>query len=587
MNRKPLSRATTTNRALEKCPSGIRGLDQVTDGGLPRGRPALVCGGAGCGKTLLAMEFIVRGVLEHDEPGVFVSFEETEAELKKNVRSLGFDLDDLIGRKKLAMDYVRVERSEIEETGEYDLDGLFVRLQHAIDSVQAKRVALDTIESLFSGLSNAAILRAELRRLFLWLKDRGVTAVITGEKGDGTLTRQGIEEYVSDCVIVLDHRVTEQLSTRRLRVVKYRGSTHGTNEYPFLINERGISVLPITSLGLQHTVSTERVSSGVPRLDAMLGGAGFYRGSTVLITGTAGTGKTSLAAHFVDAACRRGEQCLYLAFEESSAQIARNMRSIGLDLAPHLKKGLLHIDARRPTLSGLEAHLVSTHVLVEELRPGIVVIDPVTNLVSGGSRADVHAMVLRLVDYLKGQGITTFITTMTGGGRGVEQTEVGISSLIDTWILLRDIESGGERNRGLYILKSRGMEHSNQIREFRLTPHGIDVLNVYLGPVGVLTGSARLAQEAQAQAEEVNRQQATHRRRMEIQAEGQALQAQIAALQAKLALQEQESEALESAETFRQRRRQTDREAMARCRKADAPAMVGCDGPARRKGARK
>jgi circadian clock protein KaiC len=555
---------------LAKCPSGIAGFDEVTEGGFPRGRTSLVCGSAGCGKTQLAMEFIARGARDFGEPGVFMSFEETEDELKSNVRSLGFDLDDLIERKLLAIDFVAVERSEIEETGEYDLEGLFVRLQHAISSVGAKRVALDTIEALFSGLSNTAILRAELRRLFRWLKAQRVTTLITGERGDGTLTRQGIEEYVSDCVITLDHRVTDQLSTRRLRIVKYRGSTHGTNEYPFLITHSGISVLPITSLSLDHAVSDERVSTGVPRLDTMLGGKGYYRGTTVLLTGTAGTGKTSLSAAFVDAACRRGETCLYLAFEESQDQIIRNMRSIGIDLQSHVNKGLLKFHASRPTFHGLEMHLLMTHLLVEQHRPAIVVIDPVTNLVSGGSVGEVHAMAMRLVDYLKGRGITTVMTTLTEGGSHLEQSVINISSLIDTWLLVRTIESGGERNRGLYVLKSRGMAHSNQIREFRLSDHGVELLDVYLGPGGVLTGSARLAQEAKERAEEAERQDNARRRYLEVDAEHKALAAQVAVLQAKISLQEAEMQALESQEAARSQRRAAERAAMARSRLADA-----------------
>jgi circadian clock protein KaiC len=555
---------------LAKCASGIAGFDEITGGGFPRGRTSLVCGSAGCGKTQLAMEFITRGARDFNEPGVFMSFEETEEELKSNVRSLGFDLDDLVERNLVAIDYVAVERSEIEETGEYDLEGLFVRLQHAISSVGAKRVALDTIEALFSGLANAAILRAELRRLFRWLKAKGVTTLITGERGDGALTRQGIEEYVSDCVITLDHRVTDQLSTRRLRIVKYRGSTHGTNEYPFLITHTGISVLPITSLSLNHAVSDERVSTGVPRLDTMLGGQGYYKGTTILLTGTAGTGKTSLSATFVDAACRRGEKCLYLAFEESQDQIIRNMRSIGINLQPHVSKGLLKFHASRPTFYGLEMHLLTTHLLVEEQRPAIVVIDPVTNLVSGGSAGDVHAMAMRLVDYLKGRGITTVMTTLTSGGDHLEQSEINISSLIDTWLLVRDIESGGERNRGLYVLKSRGMAHSNQIREFRLTNQGIELQDVYLGPDGVLTGSARLVQEARAQADEAERKDNTRRRYLEVEAERKALAAQVAALEAKISLQEKEMQALESQEAALDRRREAGREAMAKSRLADA-----------------
>ncbi|HLZ97152.1 MAG TPA: circadian clock protein KaiC [Steroidobacteraceae bacterium] len=485
--------------ALAKCASGIAGLDEITAGGFPRGRCSLICGSAGSGKTQLAMEFIARGAREFGEPGVFVSFEEAEEDLKSNVGSLGFDLDDLIERKLLVLDYVAVERSEIEETGEYDLEGLFIRLQHSIASVGAKRVALDTIEALFAGLTSEAILRAELRRLFRWLKAQGVTTLITGECGDKTLTRQGIEEYVSDCVITLDHRVTEQRSTRRLRVVKYRGSTHGTNEYPFLITGDGISVLPITSLSLNHAASDERVSTGIARLDAMFGGQGYYRGSTILITGTAGTGKTSLAAAFVDAACRRGEKCLYLAFEESQDQILRNMRSIGINLQPHLSRGLLAFHASRPTFHGLEMHLLTTHLLVERERPAIVVIDPVTDLLSGGSVGEVHSMAMRLVDYLKGRGITTVVTTLTSGGRHLEQSEINISSLIDTWLLVRDIESGGERHRGLYILKSRGMAHSNQVREFRLSDRGIELLDPAQGR---LAGAPRTTPEPPAAADE-------------------------------------------------------------------------------------
>jgi circadian clock protein KaiC len=557
------------SRALAKCPSGIAGLDEITGGGFPRGRTSLVCGSAGCGKTQLAMEFIARGARDFNEPGVFMCFEETEEELKSNVSSLGFDLDDLIKRKMVAIDYVAVERSEIEETGEYDLEGLFVRLQHAISSVGAKRVALDTIEALFSGLANTAILRAELRRLFRWLKAKGVTTLVTGERGDGALTRQGIEEYVSDCVITLDHRVTDELSTRRLRIVKYRGSTHGTNEYPFLITHTGISVLPITSLSLNHAVSNERVSTGVPRLDTMLGGQGYYKGTTILLTGTAGTGKTSLAATFVDAACRRGEKCLYLAFEESQDQIIRNMRSIGVNLQPHVSRGLLKFHASRPTFYGLEMHLLVTHLLVEQHAPAIVVIDPVTNLVSGGSAGDVHAMAMRLVDYLKGRGITTVMTTLTSGGDHLEQSEINISSLIDTWLLVRDIEGGGERNRGLYILKSRGMAHSNQIREFRLSDQGIELLDVYLGPDGVLTGSARLVQEARAQADEVERHDKARRRYLEVEAERRALAAQVAALEAKILLHEKDMQALESQEAAQSLRREAGRTAMGKSRGAD------------------
>jgi len=507
-------------------------LDEITGGGLPKGRPTLVCGSAGCGKTLFAMEFLVRGAVEHGEPGVFIAFEETPEELAQNVRSLGFDLDDLIAKKKISIDYIRVERSEITETGEFDLDGLFIRLALAIDTVGAKRVVLDTIETLFGGFTNQGVLRSELRRLFRWLKDKKVTCVITGERGDGALTRQGLEEYVSDCVILLDHRVTEQVSTRRLRIVKYRGSVHGTNEYPFLIDEHGISVLPVTGLGLTHESSNERVSSGVPQLDQMLGGEGYYRGSSILATGTAGTGKTSLAAHFALSTCKRGERCLYLAFEESPSQLLRNMRSINVNLEPYRRNGLLQLHASRPTLLGLEAHLVQIHKMVTEFEPSAVIVDPISNFIASGSAADAQAMLLRLIDFLKEKQITAMFTHLTSGGKPAEATDMGVSSLIDTWLLVRDIEFNGERNRGLYVLKSRGMAHSNQIREFLLTEKGIKLVQVYLGPGGVLTGSSRVAQEAKERAEMVSRQQEVERKRIEVDRRRQAMEAQIAAMRA-------------------------------------------------------
>jgi circadian clock protein KaiC len=516
------------DRNLPKSPTGIAGLDEITFGGLPRGRPTLVCGAAGCGKTLLAMEFLVRGVTQFDEPGVYVTFEESEEELAQNVRSLGFDVEALVQQGRLAFDYVHIDRREIEETGEYDLEGLFVRLALAIDSVGAKRVVLDTIESLFSGFSNMALLRSELRRLFRWLKDRNLTVVITGERGDGTLTRQGLEEYVSDCVILLDHRVDAQISTRRLRVVKYRGTVHGTNEYPFLIDAQGISVLPITSLGLDHRVSNERVSTGIGRLDNMLGGGGLYRGSSILVSGTAGSGKTTISAHFADATCRRGERCLYLAFEESPDQIIRNMRSVGIDLQAHVDAGRLRLEAARPSLHGVEMHLAQIHRLVSEFRPSAIVIDPISNL---GNTVDASAMLLRLIDFLKTHGITAMFVNLTASGGALEATEVGVSSLIDTWLVLRDIEAGGERNRGLYVIKSRGMHHSNQIREFVITSRGIDLLEVYAGPEGVLTGSLRASQEAREKAAAVAREQEQQRRQRELATRRAVLQAQIDALQ--------------------------------------------------------
>lgn len=461
-------------KLLPKAPTGIPGMDEITAGGLPKGRPTLVAGAAGCGKTLFAMEFLVNGAIHYDEPGVFVAFEENAEELAQNVASLGFDLKKLTKQKKLIIDHVRVERSEIEETGDYDLDGLFIRLGHAIDSIGAKRVVLDTIEVLFSALSNQGILRAELQRLFRWLKDKGVSAVITAERGNGTMTRFGLEEYVADCVILLDHRVTEQTSTRRLRIVKYRGTLHGTNEYPFLITKDGIAVLPITSIGLDHHAPTERVSTGIKELDEMLGGKGYYRGSSILITGTAGSGKSSLAAAYVDAACRRGEKCLYFAFEESTKQILRNMRSIGIDLAPHVKKGLLRFHGTRPTLYGLEMHLVTMYDAIREHNPQIVVLDPITDFFVIGSTAEVKAAITRIIDFLKTKQITSLFTSYTEED-GPNESVVGVSSLIDTWISVRNLENNGERHRGLFVLKSRGMAHSNQIRSFQITDHGIQI----------------------------------------------------------------------------------------------------------------
>ncbi len=554
---------------LPKCQTGIRGLDEITDGGIPKGRPTLVCGSAGCGKTLMAMEFLVRGATQYKEPGVFMSFEESSEELAQNVASLGFDLDDLAARKKMYLDQVRVERSEIEETGEYDLEGLFIRLNHAIDSVGAKRVVLDTIESLFSGLANEGILRAELRRLFRWLKEKGVTAIITGERGESSLTRHGLEEYVSDCVILLDNRVEGQISTRRLRIIKYRGSAHGTNEYPFLIDEKGISVLPITSIGLQHGVSNERISSGIPRLDAMLGEEGYYRGSSILISGTAGTGKTSIAASFANATCSRGERCLYFAFEESAKQITRNMRSIGIDLEPWIEQGLLDIYAVRPTIYGLEMHLVKMYKLINEFKPKVVIMDPVTNLITIGSETEVKSMLSRLIDFLKANQITALFTNLSHSGGALEQTEFGISSLMDTWLLLRDIEIGGERNHGLYILKSRGMAHSNQIREFLLTDKGIDLVDVYIGPGGVLTGAARYAQEMQEKTTELMCREEIERKKREFDRKSKALEAQITALRSEFEAAQEEVNKLTREEEMKEKALAGNRTEMMRLRRAD------------------
>jgi circadian clock protein KaiC len=555
-----------SHSALAKSPTGIRGLDEITLGGLPRGRPTLVCGRAGCGKTLFAVEFLVHGAIDYDDPGVFIAFEETEEDLTKNVASLGYDLADLSRRKKLTIDYIRVERSEIEETGEYDLEGLFVRLGHAIDSIGAKRVVLDTIEAIFSGFQNTNILRAELRRLFRWLKDKGVTALITAEQGDGTLTRHGLEEYVSDCVILLDHRVRDQISTRRLRVVKYRGSSHGTNEYPFLIDEQGISVLPITSLGLEHKAASERVSTGIESLDQMLGGKGYYRGTSILISGTAGTGKTSIAAHFVDAACRRGERCIYFSSEESPAQVTRNLRSIGLDLEPWMKKGLLHFDATRPNFHGLEMHLLRVQKLIDQIKPSITVFDPLSGYLTLGDSLEVKSMLTRLLDSLKGRQVTSIFNTLLEGDHSELQSELGVSSLMDTWILLRNIEHNGERNRGLYILKARGIAHSNQIREFIFTDRGIELKDVYAGAEGVLTGSARAAQEAREKAAAQLRQEAIERKKRELERKRQVLDTQIVALRAQFETEAEEIKKEIALETSREQALQMDRVQMAQLR---------------------
>ncbi len=555
-------------KRLPKSLTGIQGFDEVTGGGVPKGRPILVCGGAGCGKTLFAIEFLVRGATEFNEPGVFMSFEETNEELTTNVASLGFDLEDLIRRKKLVLDHVHIERSEIEETGEYDLEALFIRLGYAIDSIGAKRVVLDTIESLFAGLPNQLILRAELRRLFRWLKDKGVTAIITGERGDDKLTRQGLEEYVSDCVIMLDHRVNEQTSTRRLRIVKYRGSMHGTNEYPFLIDETGFSVLPVTSLGLKHTVSNDRVSSGISALDKMLEGKGYFRGSTVLISGTAGVGKTSIAAHFAEAACKRGERVIFFCFEESPNQLIRNMLSIGIDLEPWVKKGLLLFHATRPTLYGLEMHLAVTQKAVNAFKPNIVILDPINTFVISDNDIEIKTMLMRIVDFLKANEITALFTSLTSGDSSLESSETGISSLIDTWILLRDIELSGERNRGMYVLKSRGMANSNQIREFILTDHGVKLREAYIGSKGVLTGSARVAQEANESAELLIRKKDVERKKREIEQKRKALKAQISALHFEFESQETEAIKMIEIEEDQIKRLKLDKLEMAESRHA-------------------
>ncbi len=509
---------------LEKCLSGIGGLDEITEGGLPKGRPTLICGSAGCGKTMFAMQFLVEGA-ENDEPGVFVSFEETQEELEKNFASLGIDLKKFEKEKKFAVEYIYMERSEIEETGEFDLEGLFIRLAYAVEQIGAKRIVLDTIEAIFSGLPNEFILRAELRRLFSWLKSNELTAIITGERGENTLTRYGLEEYVADCVILLDNPVIDKISTRNLRIIKYRGSPHGSNEYPFLMDEDGISVLPVTSLLLDHKASSEFIPTGIERLDTMLGDNGFYKGSSVLVTGSAGTGKSSLGAIFAENTCKNGEKCIIFAFEESPKQIIRNMRSIGIDLQPWVDKGLLKFHSTRPTLYGLETHLATIHKTVNEFQPDVVIFDPISNLITVGSSEEVKSMLTRLIDYLKSKQITTLSTALRTMGQ--IETDIGVSSLMDTWINLKSTETDGERNRTIDIIKTRGMSHSNQIREYKITNKGIKIVDVYLGPAGMLTGSARVSQIAKEKAEKLEREYDIERKQRELEQKRQTMEAQI------------------------------------------------------------
>ena len=516
-----------TSIALEKCRTGISGFDEITGGGVPKGRPTLVCGGAGSGKTLFAMEFLLNGATQYNEPGIFISFEENERELTENVASLGWDLEALGRENKIFLDHVYIERSEIEETGEFNLEGLFIRIESALSAVNAKRIAVDSMEALFSGFSDEMTLRAEIRRLFRWLKEKGLTAVITGEQGKGSFTRHGLEEYISDCVVFLDNRMNDQVATRRIRVVKYRGTSHGANEYPFLITEKGFSVLPITSLNLDYSVSTERISTGVERLDTMLGGQGFFRGSSILVSGTAGTGKSSLAARFAAAACNRGEQALYFSFEESPQQIMRNMGSIGIDLRSPAENGLLHFRSVRASSFGMEIHLSMMVKAMNDINPTVVAIDPISNLSSVGDEKEVKETLTRLIDYMKMKGITSFFTDLTFGGNALEKTQNAISSLMDTWILLKDIELNGERNRGMYVLKSRGMAHSNQIREFLITNDGLQLVDAYIGPGGVLTGTSRINQEAVETAEEQLRQQKLERLRRDLKRRENAMESRM------------------------------------------------------------
>ncbi len=547
---------------LEKAPSGIGGLDEVTGGGLPRGRTTLVCGAAGCGKTLLGLQFLVRGALDYGEPGVLVAFEESIAALGQNVASLGWDLDGLIDRGLLIIDRVRVTPGEIVESGVWDLDGLMLRIGAAIDAIGAKRVVVDTIEVLFGALSNEPLLRAELGRLFAWLGGRGVSAVVTGESGERSLTRHGLEEYVSDCVIVLDQRVVEQIATRRLRIAKYRGSAHGADEYPILIDVDGFSVLPISSIGLDHPVFTDRVSLGVAELDEMLSG-GPYRGTSVLVTGNAGSGKTTLAAGFLAAACARGERGLLFTFEESAGQIVRNMASVGLDLGRWRDQGLLRIVATRPAAYGLERHLAEVYRQVSSFDASCVVIDPASAL--SGQDYEIAAMLGRLVDHLKMRGATAMLTALIGA-QAVDVADLGVSSVVDTWIDVSNHEQLGERNRAISVTKSRGMQHSAQLREFRLTADGIEIRPAYASGGVLLMGTARQAQEAADERARLDRDAGREAKRRAASRRRALIEAQIAELRARLESEGQESELEDEASVASERRLVVDEVALAAAR---------------------
>ncbi len=554
---------------LPKCPTGIQGLDEITGGGLPQGRPTLVCGSAGCGKTLFGVEFLVHGAIEYAEAGVLMTFEETAEEITQNVTSLGWDLDQLVSDGKLIIDHVYINPISLEEAGDYDLEGLFIRLGSAIQEIGAKRVVLDTLEVLFAGLNNTNIVRAELRRLFSWLKSQGVTAIITGERGEHTLTRQGLEEYVSDCVIRLEQRTVEEITTRYLQIFKYRGSRHGSNEYPFLIEKNGISVVPITSVGLDYEISAERVSTGISRLDGMLDGGGYYRGSSILVTGMAGTGKTTLVGFFASATCDRGERCLYLATEEAPQQILRNQRSVGLDLTHHVENKLLRFESVRPTAYGLEMRLQTIETWVKEFQPSSVVIDPMSNLATTGTLNQTKNFLMRLIDLFKSQQITVLFTNLLQSGAPLEHTELGVSSLMDTWLELRTVENNGERNRTLYVLKSRGMQHSNQVREFVLTSNGIELVDVYLGQNNFLTGTARVAQQSQEKLVQLNRKQEFDRKKLRLEQQQSLVQSQIKALEIQLAIEQAELDLFSQQEETSQQVLTDSKVEMSILRKAD------------------
>jgi circadian clock protein KaiC len=528
--------------SLQKVPTGIEGLDEITGGGLPLGRSTLVCGGTGTGKTLFALEFLIHGALEYGEPGVFLTFEENADELSRNVASFGFDVNSLIAKNKIEIDHVQFESTQV--SGPYDLNGLFIRLETALKKTNAKRVVLDSVDVLFLTFSNAVLVRAEMRRLLAWLKERSLTVIITAESGESALTREGIEEYVSDCVISLENRIVRHAATRLLRIVKYRGSAHGSNEYPFLIGHNGISVLPVTSLNLELPASDECVSSGIARLDNMLGNKGFYRGSTILLSGPPGSGKSSIAAKFAQTSCASGERCLYFSLEEPRDQIVRNMRSIGVDLQPLIDSKVLKFFVSRPSLYGLEMHLAKFHQMISEFKPSVVVFDPISTLQTIEDPAALKLMLLRLVNFLKSLQITTFLIAVTEDGALPATLDIGISSMNDTWLQLRNVETNGERNRLILVFKSRGMSHSNQLREFTLSENGIELSDVYIGTSGVLTGSARIAQEAKEKLALLAHQYDIEYQAQELARKRKLKDARIVAIEAEFAASEAEQRRL-------------------------------------------
>ena len=460
---------------LPKSLTGIQGLDDITYGGIPQNRPTLLVGSIGTGKTIFAMEYIINGITMFNEPGVFMTFEEQTDELQINVTSMGYNLSKLIADNKIYLEHLHIDHREIQATGKYDIEGLFIRIEMAIEKVKAKRIVLDALDTLFIGL-DSQILRSEIKRLFFWLKEKKVTAIITSEVGDIFLTRLGFEEVVADCVIELNNRLNNQISTRRLRIVKYRGSYHSTNEYPFMIDHKGITIFPIISEAPQIIVSNERISSGIKQIDEMLDGRGFYVGSSILVSGSAGTGKSSIAASFIKDVCEKKGTALYCAFEEAPNQIKRNMASIGIFLEPYEKSGNLHFYYSRPTLQTLELHFIAIKKLIKQINPSVVILDPITNLMIENINSDIRTMLTRFVDYLKMEQITVLLTaTLTVSSLELIQSNEGISSMVDTCIMIQEKNIIDSRRRTLYIMKSRGICNSKKEVEFIITSEGISI----------------------------------------------------------------------------------------------------------------